>query len=136
MKRKYITFRPVYFNNWEGKYTISYFNKQQFADYVEAWITKIVDTIIPEERYIFEIAPWIKSLRRFAILECIDSVDIDSFLQNVMSIWSNFAIEAFDTIEDAKVWIRTSTNLVEESDGKFIINEWDEYSDKLYLEII
>ena len=67
MINKYFTYRPTFLNQGAGKYTPSYFTNQQYADYTEAWLTKVDDCLIWDDRYIKETAPWIKSLRRWTI---------------------------------------------------------------------
>ena len=49
--------------NWV--YTPAFFLDWMYWDYKEAWLTRVEDTIIPEENYTWEIVPGIKKLTRF-----------------------------------------------------------------------
>lgn len=135
--KTYISYRPVYLNKWAGKYTLSYFLDQQYSDYVKAWITKIDDIIISDNRYTKEIVPWIKSERRFAILEA-NWIDLNEFKNNVMKIANNFDINDLWDIEEAKAFIREYTNLEEVEEWKFLIQEaseidWEVSEDKYLI---
>ena len=120
--KTYISYRPTYLNNWQGRYTLSYFLGQQYADYVSAWVTAIKDLEIPDERYTKEVVPWIKNLRRFAILEA-NWIDVWEFLENVKKIWATFDINDLSNIEEARQWIRDNTDLVEETPWEFILSK-------------
>lgn len=137
-QKSYITYRPTYLNNGQGRYTLSYFLNQQYADYVSAWITSIKDLEIPDENYTKEVVPGIKNLRRFAILEA-NGIDVEEFKNNVIKIWATFDINTFTTIEEARQWIRDNTDLQEIEDGEFLISEateWIEWNiEAKYLEI-
>ena len=101
IKKIYWTFRQYYTNKWV-RYNPSYFLNKQYADYLEAWLTKTLDNIIPEWRYTSEIAEWIKSMTRFAVWEYEDSkVDWDKFKANIQNVWAQFDIKMFDTTDDA-----------------------------------
>ncbi len=119
--KTYITYRPTYLNQWQGRYTLSYFCDQQYADYVQAGITSIKDCIIWDERYTKEVVPWVKNLRRFAVLEA-SWIDINEFRDNVIKIWASFDINTFATIEETKQWLRDNTDLVETTPGTFEIS--------------
>lgn len=109
-----------------GVYTPSFFISNQFADYELAGLTKIEDQIIPEEKYTGEIAPWVKKLTRFIQWyyneEYINWVD---FANSVKAVWAEFQIEMFNTIEEAREWVRTNCNLLEIQEWVFLIQ--DEY---------
>lgn len=106
--------------NWT--YTPSFFLDWQFADYKAAWLTKILDTEIPEDRYTWEIAPWFRKLTRFIMAYYNEDYIIkEDFEKSVSSVGSDFKIEIFWTIEEAKIWIRNNTDLQEVSEWKFLI---------------
>lgn len=140
MQKKYFSYRPTYLNQWAWKYTLSYFCDQQYADYVQAWLTSIKDCLILDDRYTKETYPWIKSLRRFGYMECNEQfVNIDEFANNLLKVWANFDIELLD-VESAKAFIREWTDLQEIEDWKFEISSemmgpaWD-ILPAIYLEI-
>ena len=123
MKKIYLTFRQKYTNKGV-RYNPSYFLDKMYEDYLNAWLTKLKDTEIPENRYTAELAPWIKKQTKFAVWEYDENyIDKQWFIDNIMNVWSEFGIDVFDTIEEAKQWIRDNTDLVEESDGVFILQE-------------
>lgn len=124
--KTYISYRPTYLNNWQGRYTLSYFLEQQYADYLTAWITKIKDLLISDERYTKEVVPWIKNLRRFAVLEA-NGIDVNEFKNNVIKIWATFDINDLSNIEEARQWIRDNTDILEETPWNFILNEQSEW---------
>jgi len=128
MKHIYWTYRMVYTNTWV-RYTPSYFLDKQYEDYLKAGLTKTLDMEIPEDRYTAEIVPWIKKMNRFIIGEYneayVNPVDYEA---NIKSVWAQFQIETFATVEEARQWIRDNTDLVEkETPWVFVIhweNEW------------
>lgn len=126
MNKIYWTYRVSYYNKWEGKYYPSFRLEQQYADYKEAWLTNIIDQLVPEERYTSEIAPWIKKQTRFIIGEYNATyVNVDDYKANVANVWAEFQIEIFNTSAEAIAWIKANTDLVEDSNvaGKFLITE-------------
>lgn len=128
MEQRYFTYRPTFLNRWEWKYTPSYFTNQQYADYVTAWLTKIDDCLIWDERYTKETAPWIKNLRRFWIMTCNELyVNSDEFAQNLLKIWATFDIELL-TKEEAILFLQTWTDLKEVSTWKFEVTPEHEFN--------
>lgn len=136
MKTILWTYRAKRISSWfdingttlNGNYTPSFFLDLQFADYKEAWLTKILDNEIPEERYTWEIIPGVKKLSRLIIAEYNDAyINWEEFFNNVAKVWAEFNIEAFATNEEAKQWIRNNTNLVEVEEWKFLISEATEF---------
>ena len=73
MKNIYFTYRRIW-DNRTNQYDISYYNKLQFADFVQAGLTEMIDwdRFIPSHRITLETAPWIKTLRRCGVLKCAD----------------------------------------------------------------
>jgi len=126
--KEFLTYRPTYLNQWAGRYTLSYFCDQQYSDYVTAWITSIKDCIISDDRYTKEVIPWIKNLRRFAVLEA-NWIDVNEFLNNVVKIGASFDINTFSTKEEARQWIRSNCDLIETSEWKFLLNEQNVWLD-------
>ena len=149
MKKIFWTFRPERITspynlewwlslNWT--YTPSFFLNNQFADWNKAWLTNVIDNIIPEESYILEVAPWVKKLTRFIMCEYNEQyVDQTELARSLKNIWARFDIDIFTDIETARQRIRTNTNLQEVETGKFLIREatnefWTEVPAE-YLEI-
>ena len=133
MKTIYWTYRaerieqPVYLpdgRSLNGWYIPSMYLPNQFADWTNAWLTKIIDNIIPEENYTWEIIPWIPKLTRFILAEYNEAyVDWAELSRSITNVWARFNIDMFTDIEIARQWIRDNTNLVEEAIGKFLISE-------------
>ena len=122
MNKKYMTFRETWLQN-DSKFTPSFFNDKQFADYVSAWLTKIDDCIIWEDRYTWELIPWIKSLRRFWVLMYNpDYINWEEFANNIKSVGYNFAIELL-TAQEAIAWLKANTNLTWKSENEVILQE-------------
>lgn len=133
MKTIFWTYRPErisqpYTIDWNismnGTYTCGFFLSNQFGDWAEAGLTKIKDSIIPEDRYTWEVVPWVKKLTRLVVCEYdeqyVDPVELSRSLTNV---GARFNIDIFPDVNIAKSWIRTNANLVERSDGVFVIRE-------------
>lgn len=107
-----------------GVYTASAFLNNQFADWNKAWLTNVIDNIIPEDKYIWEIAPWIPKLTRFIMCEYDENYVVPEELsRSLKNVWSRFDIDMFTDIETARQWIRANTNLQEVEPGKFLIRE-------------
>lgn len=119
--------------NWislSWNYTPSFFLDWQYADYKEAWLTRIIDNLIPEDRYIWEIVPWVKKLTRLIIAEYNEQyINWDEFFNNVTKVGAEFNIEAFVNSEEAKQWIRNNTDLIEVEEWKFLVSEASEWID-------
>ena len=131
MQRLYWTYRPERITNpydlWNNIslnwiYTASFFLNNQFADWNKAWLTNVIDNIIHEDRYIWEIAPWIPKLTRFIMCEYdetkVDSVELARSLKN---IWARFDIDIL-TSEEMIARLKINTNLEEVSTWKFLIH--------------
>ena len=131
MQRLYWTYRPERITNpydiWNNislnwVYTPGFFLNNQFWDWNKAWLTNVIDNIIPEDKYIWEIAPWIPKLTRFIMCEYdetkVDSVELARSLKN---IWARFDIDILDK-DTITQWIRDNTNLQEVSLWKFLIS--------------
>lgn len=107
-----------------GTYTPAFFLGNQFADYEAAGLTKILDQEIPEERYVSEIAPGVPKLTRFIVGEYDEAyVNGADFAKSVQAVGARFQIEMFPTVEEARVWVRDNTDLVETEPGTFLISE-------------
>lgn len=132
MKTIFGTYRPERINSpysldgnitMNGTYTCGFFLSNQFGDWEKAGLTKILDSEIPENKYTGEVVPWVPKLTRIVVCEYnelyVDPVELSRSITNV---WARFDIAIFPTIEDAKVWVRGNTNLVELSDGVFEIS--------------
>ena len=110
--------------NWT--YTASFYLNNQFADWNKAWLTNVIDNIIPEDKYIWEIAPWIPKLTRFIMCEYNEKyVVADELARSLKNVWSRFDIDIL-TSEEIIVWIKANTSLQEVSPWKFIISEQSE----------
>lgn len=138
MKTILWTYRAKRIGSWfdingitlNGNYTPSFFLDWQFADYKAAWLTRILDSEIPEDRYTWEIVPGVKKLSRLIVAEYNDQyINWEEFFNNVAKVWAEFNIQAFSSNEEAKQWIRDNTNLVEVNPGKFLVNEANEWID-------
>jgi len=108
-----------------GSYDASFFLNSQFGEWNKAGLTNIIDwsQLIPENRYTWEIAPWIKKLTRFLICEYNEEyVDPVELSRSITNVWARFNIEMLD-VESSKKWIRDNTDLIEESDWEFVIEE-------------
>lgn len=118
-----------------GNYSMSFFLANQYADYLEAWLISINDNLW-EDRYTKELAPWIKDLREFVSFSYNDTYVSDELINTI--IWK--VCNRFDlfllTAEEAKTFLKEHTDLIEESDGKFLVNEADEMREANYITII
>ena len=130
MHRLYWTYRPERITNpydlWNNislnwTYTASFFLNNQFADWSKAWLTNVIDNIIPEDKYIWEIAPWIPKLTRFIMCEYNEAyVNSAELARSLKNVWSRFDIDIL-TVEEMIAWIKTNTSLQEVSPWKFLI---------------
>lgn len=111
IKKVYWAYRHKWLNDW-SRYTPSYFLNKQFKDYFEAWLTKILDNEIPEERYTLEIVPGVKHQGRFIIWEYEDTViDPVEFADSIAKVWAEFAVKMFNSVDEAVKRILTHTDL-------------------------
>ena len=112
--------------NWV--YTPAFFLSNQFADFEEAGLTKILDTVIQEEKYTGEIAPGVKKLTRFIVGEYNENyVNGIDFANNVAKVGAEFNIEIFPDNASCAEWLRKNTSCVEKSPNVFDLS--DEYTD-------
>lgn len=106
--------------NWT--YTASFFLNNQFADWNKAWLTNVIDNIIPEDKYIWEVAPWVHKLTRFIMCEYNENyVVADELARSLKNVWSRFDIDIL-TVEEMIAWIKENTNLQEVETWKFLIS--------------
>lgn len=107
-----------------GTYTCGFFLSNQFGDWTEAGLTSIKDSLIPEDKYTAELVPWVKKLTRLVVCEYnelyVDPVELSRSLINV---GARFNIDIFPDAITAKEWVRSNTNLIERSEGVFVIRE-------------
>lgn len=136
----YFSYRPVW-GNKTNKYDLSYYNDLQYKDFVDAWLTKVTDwdRFIPSSRITKETFPWVKTLRRLWVLNYIDWVDANDLKLTLENVSKSFWIE-IHTAEEMKAKIRDYTDLIEETDGKFLIaaatDDWIDWPQEAkYLEI-
>lgn len=123
MKKIYWTYRHKWTNTWV-RYTPSYFLDKQFSDYLEAGLTKTLDSEISENRYTSEIAPWIKNQTRFLIWEYNEKyIKAEDLSKSITNVWAEFNIKIFNTTIEAIDWIKKNTDLVEKTPWTFIIQE-------------
>lgn len=114
-----------------GVYHPATYLNNQFADWNAANLTNVVEPIT-DERYtgilpVFKdgvpTGETVPKLTRFLFGEyedaVVDPVEFGISLANVGAKWD---IQIFSA-EEAKVWIRANTNLVEEEEGKFLVSE-------------
>ncbi len=126
----YWLYRYFYTEKW-NRYSPTFYLAKQFKDLAEAKIIWIKDNVIPENRYTWEVVPWIITMRRF--LDCtyddskITDADFNWILWNVS--WMN-DIVMFETAAKAIEWIKANTDLVEKEDWVFVIHE--EYEDEMW----
>lgn len=133
MKTLFWTYRPERITSpynldgqvtMNGTYTCGFFLSNQFGDWSQAGLTKILDQEIPEERYTGDVVPWVKKLTRVVLCEYNETyVDPVELTRSLTNVWARFNIEVFSTLEEAKTWIRANTNLIEREDGVFVISE-------------
>ena len=126
----YWTYRPEritspYNLEWgvslNGTYTASFYLNNQFADWNKAWLTNVIDNIIPEDKYIWEIAPWVPKLTRFIMCEYDENyVVADELARSLKNVWSRFDIDIL-TSDEMIVWIKANTSLQEVNPWKFLI---------------
>ena len=115
-----------------GWYTTEFFNNGQFKDYEEAGITKL-SMPIPNDKYTGtlpqideneQVVGTVPKLTRFVMLKYSDlyttEVDLKDSIQKSSS---DTAVQIFATPEECKAWLRANTNLLERSDGVFVIRE-------------
>lgn len=136
MKKIYATYRRRILNDWAWFYSPSYFFNNMFEDYLNSWLTSILDNMINEINYTWELVPWIPKLTRFLVWEYNEKyVNIDEFRQSLINTWSEFSISLFDNPEQAIARLKENTDLVEVENGKFEISKWfdDMGIDPIYL---
>lgn len=133
----YANYRAKPLNQWAWLYTPSYFFDQMFWDYKQAGLTSIDDCIIDESRYTGELVPWVKKLTRLLIGNYNEQyVDKEAFEESLLTTGSEFHISLLATVEEAKQRVKDNTDLVEESDGKFILSEANDLQpETIYLTI-
>lgn len=137
MKKVYATYRKKPLNQDAGLYTPSYFFDVMFADYKAAGLTWIDDYSVTDEMYVWELVPWVPKLTRLLIGNYNDDyVSESDFRSSLLTTGSEFHISLFNTVDEAKQRVRDNTNLVEESDGKFILSEASDLNPEItYLTI-
>ena len=122
MTKTYWLYRHFYTERG-NRYSPTYYLGKQFEDMAKAQIIALEDNQIPEDRYIGEVAPWIKTMRRFITWTFdetkITAIDFNAIFSNVSSMND---IVMFPTAADAIVWIKKNTDLVEETPWKFLIS--------------
>jgi len=104
--------RRRYHNQPNDRKNLSYFYNENRKDYIDNWIT-LDDNIIPEDRY--------TSMKRLARLDE-NWLDIAKLTFDIQNDYSHLSTHVISDIE-AKQFIRDNTDLVEESDWKFLISE-------------
>lgn len=147
MKKLYGLYRYYYTNTWV-RYTPSYFFNKQFEDYIKAWVVRLFDWAIPDDRYTWELAPGIKKKDRFAYAEYDETKITENELKWFINyIGWQFVIRFFNNTTEAIQWLKANTDLKvveEQTDGngnpiyaKFEINppvsEWNYTSEGTYL---
>lgn len=116
------------YNLWNGislnwTYTPAPFLNNQFADWNSAWLTNVVDNIIPEDKYNWEIAPWIKKLTRFILCEYNETyVDPLELSRSLTNVGARFNIDMLN-VSEAREWVRNNTSLEEVSEWKFKLSD-------------
>lgn len=130
MKKLYAFYRPevIWTMNLNGislnwKYTLNFFILGQYNDYITAWLISIKDNEIPNDRYVKELAHWIKDLREFVYMEYDNNYISDELITTIVKkIGAKFDLELLD-IEQAKSFIRKNTDLKEVEEWKFLIQD-------------
>ena len=122
MTKTYWLYRHFYTERG-NRYSPTYYLGKQFEDMAKAKIIALEDNQIPEDRYIGEVAPWIKTMRRFITWTFdetkITAIDFNAIFSNVSSMND---IVMFPTPADAIVWIKKNTDLVEGTPWNFLIS--------------
>lgn len=119
MKKVYWLYR-YFFTEKGNRYSPTFYLGKQFEDLARARIIALADNLIPENKYTWEIATWIITMRRF--IDCsydetkLDLVDFTAIVDNVSSMND---IVMFETVEKARQWVRDNCNLTEVETGKF-----------------
>ena len=105
-----------------GVYMPAEYLNNQFWDWHNAWLTKVIDNIIQEENYIWEIAPWIPKLTRFIMCEYNENYVVHEELsRSLENVWARFDIDML-TVDEMITRIKANTNLQEVSAWKFLIS--------------
>ena len=134
---------PIWDTIYQGWYWVELFNSWLFKSYELANITKVI-LPIPEEKYIKtipviddnEVETW-ERLRKWTSLFYIEYSDIytteEELKNSLLECSSINRIRTFNNIEEIKTWIRENTDLIEEEDWKFLIQEASEFKEAKYL---
>lgn len=132
MKYIYGFYRPERLKNskdlWDislnGVYDIPFYVGGQYEDWIKLWWMEINQ--IPYERHTLELAPWVKDLRIFISIWYDETlVNEETALEVVGKIGAKFDLVPLAPT-DAIAWIKKHTDLVEESDWVFVINEYND----------
>ena len=96
----------------------------ELSDYVKVGVLRIEDACIDEKRYTKELVPGVKNKARFMVIEYNDLAVPESHINMLMQKMAvDFYAEFFDSAEEAKKWIKDSTDL-EETDKGFLVHPW------------
>lgn len=124
----YCTYRPAYFNHWEGQYTPSQIIGQQFSDY--EGLIEVKDNEINEVNYTYKNANWLANKTRFLSYGYVTWIDYDWLIANIKDIASFNNIVIFNSVEEARQWVRDRTDLEEVEEGKFLIQKAGEFPEE------
>lgn len=106
--------------NWV--YTPWFYLNNQFWDWNKAWLTNVIDNLIPEENYILEIIPWIPKLTRFVLCEYNEKYVVpDELTRSLENVWARFNLDIL-TWQEAIAWLKANTSLSEITQWKFLIS--------------
>ena len=118
-----------------GGYSTQFWNNGQFADFLEAGIVTL-DMPIGNEAYTGKIpkigrdeqptGEFVPKLTRFVRLEYSDLfTNADDLTASIEKTGGITGVQVFATPEEARIWVRSNTNLVEDEGktGTFLISE-------------
>jgi len=130
----YGTYRYVY-TNTDNRYSPSYYLNKELEDYKTAGLFSLQDSMIQEAQYTSELAPGVPSLTRFFVAEYDDQhLSPENFQTIKDKMYNNHYAYFYETAQEAISFLKTQTNLAEESPWNFLL--WQDVDgNNVYLEI-
>lgn len=124
----YFTYRQNYTDRGV-KQDISFYNDKMYQDFKDAWITKMIDweRFIPTSQITKETVPWIKSLRKWWVLEYSIPELWPELTESLRLVAQSFWIKILTSLEMIE-WIKDYTRKTEIEPWKFLISEVWEYT--------
>lgn len=106
-----------------GGYRPAQYLNSQFADWNRAGLTNVLDSEIPEDKYVGTLPVFVDGvpngettpkLTRFIVGEYESAVvEPEAFKVSIANVGAKWDIQPFATAEDARVWVRSNTDLPE-----------------------